>query len=468
MTTIKNFASVLNAFSHGLSKSQRLKKTMLGLGLSAFLLPFSLCASAQGGSYYYDNMGNGHRLSRDGDTGIKTIATHETWNAVKWEKVAIDATWFRLKNKKTGNYLNYPSCATGAAANQKAATGNTNKLKYENSRLIAQSCPNLWLANNSTLQNWTGPWAQWTQTSTATGGAGTTTHTMTVDNKQREFIVYVPDNVGAAAPVVFVLHGTGKNGQMFYDLTDWTSKADAEGIIAVFPSSLTYCYYNQGVLDVKTKWAAGALGVPTGFPLCSTEDIAGLTAAQQALIGNNSVADDLAFFDRMFSFLEANYPVDNKRYYVTGNSNGASMTLRLAAQRSTRFASAAANAGNMQLPFPMAARPMSTMLTVGNRDNFLSRAIDEPTPIGIREDLIFEPPLYADLQNHLNAQSLTISYTYNEQTLNGESIGSWLFNDSVVGASNRFIYVLIEDNTHDYPNDVIDEYWNFMSMEVLP
>ncbi len=467
MKIIKTFVSVIATYGGGVNMRQKIKKTAILLGFSVFLLPLSFNAAVAASSdHYFDNMGSGKRLIRDGNTGLMSSATPVTWDGAKWEKVTIDATWFRLKNKKTGKYLNYPTCAAGAAANQKGNTANTNKLKYENSRLISQSCPSYWLSDNLTLENWSGSWAQWDQIPTT--GTGTTTHTITLDGQDREFIVYVPETAGTTAPVVFVVHGTGSSGQAFYDDTDWTSKADAEGIIAVFPTSLTYCYYNDGVLDVKTKWAAGALGEQDGFPMCSAADVADLTHAERALIGNNSVADDLAFFDSMFSFLEANHSVDKKRFYVTGNSNGASMTIRLAAERSARFAAAAMNAGGVQLPFSAAERPMSTMLTIGNNDPFLERLVLEERPIEIDEPLIFEPGLYAGLQAQLSVHGLSENYTYAESTQDGVFVARWLFDDSFVGADNSFQFIVIEGRGHSYPNEYIDQYWDFMSWQVLP
>ncbi|MGE0443349.1 MAG: hypothetical protein AB7S39_22920, partial [Gemmatimonadales bacterium] len=48
----------------------------------------------------------------------------------------------------------------------------------------------------------------------------TATHHLTVDGKDREFIVYQPAGVLSTAlqPTVFMLHGTSGDGQKFYNI----------------------------------------------------------------------------------------------------------------------------------------------------------------------------------------------------------------------------------------------------------
>ncbi len=68
-----------------------------------------------------------------------------------------------------------------------------------------------------------------------------------VNGQQRDTIVYVSWRARqvAQAPVVFMLHGTDGNGGEFYNRSGWREKADAEGLIAIFPSALRHCYFQQ-------------------------------------------------------------------------------------------------------------------------------------------------------------------------------------------------------------------------------
>jgi len=56
--------------------------------------------------------------------------------------------------------------------------------------------------------------------------------------RMRTYIVHVPPayNGATSLPLVFVLHGGGGNNKNVIDQTGFNKKADAEGIIAVYPN----------------------------------------------------------------------------------------------------------------------------------------------------------------------------------------------------------------------------------------
>ena len=58
---------------------------------------------------------------------------------------------------------------------------------------------------------------------------------------------------------------------------------------------------------------------------------------------------------------------------------------------------------------------------------------------------VFILPMLAQLR-------LTQAYTYDEPLINGKKASRWVFRTSTAGASNAFTFVLLEDNTHAYPN----------------
>ena len=57
-------------------------------------------------------------------------------------------------------------------------------------------------------------------------------HTLSVDGKNREFIVFQPAGiqVSSPVPVVFMLHGTSGNGEKFYSISGWKEKAAKDAI----------------------------------------------------------------------------------------------------------------------------------------------------------------------------------------------------------------------------------------------
>ncbi|HEV8359299.1 MAG TPA: prolyl oligopeptidase family serine peptidase, partial [Candidatus Thermoplasmatota archaeon] len=179
--------------------------------------------------------------------------------------------------------------------------------------------------------------------------------TVTVDGLERAFVVHVPQQVtgGTDVPVVFMLHGTGGNGSEYYVRSQWVEQADEDGLIAVFPTAATFCYaedddgdgtIGQGEYRIGTKWSAGKLGTPD-MPLCGEDLIAQFPAARRADIESRVVVDDVAFFDAMVEALDEELPVDRHRMYVTGFSNGGSMSGRLMVERANTFAAFAMQAG---------------------------------------------------------------------------------------------------------------------------
>ena len=319
-----------------------------------------------------------------------------------------------------------------------------------------------------------------------TNTPGTTTRTLTVDGSQRQFVVHVGSTVGAstAVPVVFMLHGTTGDGQQFFNISGWREKADQEGFIAVFPSSLEYCFYedeNQdgdfddaGERKIATKWTHGDLGNPTAMPLCTPQVIASLPAAVRATV-DHPFREDVPFFDAMIAFLKANYVIDEKRIYVTGFSNGAQFANRLAIERNSIFASTAAHAGGTSV-VPTTGRQMQVVSSVGNLDDRYT------VPFGVTEFPVQESTLtayprlgVAFVQPVITQLNLTSAYTYDELTIAGKKVGRWQFRTGKTGpTTSAVVFLMFKDNYHTYPNGttypvvMANVLWEFFKTQRLP
>lgn len=316
--------------------------------------------------------------------------------------------------------------------------------------------------------------------------SGKQTQHLTSGALQREFIVYKPAALSSAAraPVVFMVHGTSQDGEKFYADSHWKEKADAEGFIVVFPTGLSYCYseddnndgdfVDSGERRVTTKWASGELGNPLTTPLCTAAEIAALTATNKALV-DHPLADDVAFFDAMITFLDTYYTIDRKRVYATGFSNGASMTSRLAAERSTVYASAASAAGLLRVTAAPASRPMSFVFSVCSKDDGFDAALGV-TDIPVRSTLLTEYPQIKTsiIDRYLTTLRLSGSYTYSEITVGNKKIGRFLFAASTAGASNTFTFAVLQDCFHQYPDGtnyplaLADPLWDLFKTQSLP
>jgi polyhydroxybutyrate depolymerase len=288
---------------------------------------------------------------------------------------------------------------------------------------------------------------------------GKHTHQLTVDGLPRETIVYVPAQARATTPpVVFMLHGTSGDGERFYSNSGWKEKADAEGMIVVFPSALTHCFWEDENFDgdfddagerkVTTKWSGGNIG--DELPLCTAEEIAALSPAQQALV-DHPLADDVAFFRAMLDLLDAEYAVDADRVYVTGFSNGGQMSSRLAVEASDRIAAAAAAAGALAVD-TIAAHPRPFVFSFGNVDDrFTARVGVSPIPMG--EDMLSTYPMLGGIAlKYLAAFQLDDVYAYQATSIGGRAVSRFTASTSLIGADNVFEYVVIEGLAHQYPN----------------
>src|SRR5262249_28509332 len=82
-------------------------------------------------------------------------------------------------------------------------------------------------------------------------------------------------------------------------------------------------------------------------------------------------ADDVGFLNAVLDDVSRRFPVDPRRVYATGFSNGAGMVFRLAAASSERFAAIAPVAGLCPFAPPRLAAPMPTLYIIGTHDPLL-------------------------------------------------------------------------------------------------
>ena len=81
--------------------------------------------------------------------------------------------------------------------------------------------------------------------------------------------------------------------------------------------------------------------------------------------------DDVAFIAALLDDLGRAYPVDARRVYATGMSNGAMMAYRLAAELSGRIAAVAPVSGTVTTEIGQPHRPVSVLHFHGTRDEYI-------------------------------------------------------------------------------------------------
>jgi polyhydroxybutyrate depolymerase len=169
------------------------------------------------------------------------------------------------------------------------------------------------------------------------------TLTLTVGGLIRTSIVRVPNSHDQSTPmpVVLALHGATMNGPMMAWFSGLNQKADEAGFIVVYPNG-------TGRFSSYT-WNGGN---------CCGSDT------------QNDV-DDVAFINALLDDLMGSYHIDARRIYVTGMSNGAVMSYRLASELSDRIAAIALVSGSMATEISQPKRPVSVLHFHGTMDEYI-------------------------------------------------------------------------------------------------
>jgi len=161
----------------------------------------------------------------------------------------------------------------------------------------------------------------------------------TVDGVKREALVSLPDRLSDAGrtpvPVVFAFHGHGGSMRQ-------ASRS--------FP--------------IHELWPEAIVVYPQGLPTPSAlVDREGRMAGWQSVAGAQGDRD-LKFFDAILADLKSRYPLDGKRIYATGHSNGGLFTYLLWAERGDTFAAFAPSAALLAVGFSKA--PPKPVLHIGS------------------------------------------------------------------------------------------------------
>ena len=136
----------------------------------------------------------------------------------------------------------------------------------------------------------------------------------------RTFHLYIPDNLPAGAPLVFILHGYGGSAEKYFTNTTiqkFKTLADKRKVLLCYP---------QATRDSKN----------TGWNVYYPWQIAEATKMQ---------VDDCEFICTLAKHLQATYNVSTKNVFLTGMSNGGEMCYLMAYRKPKEFAAIASMAG---------------------------------------------------------------------------------------------------------------------------
>lgn len=166
---------------------------------------------------------------------------------------------------------------------------------------------------------------------------------ITVDGRDRQYYLYIPQGGHGRGPfpLVFVLHGGGGQALKIMQKTRMNELAAEHGFIVVYPNG------TGAITDRGLTWNAG--GNCCGYAF------------------ENNV-NDVKFIDQLIDRLQQDYSIDSKRIYATGMSNGGMMVYRLASELSHKLAAIAPVEGAMNNENPNPSQPVSLVIFHGDAD----------------------------------------------------------------------------------------------------
>jgi polyhydroxybutyrate depolymerase len=162
------------------------------------------------------------------------------------------------------------------------------------------------------------------------------------DNLERTFHLHIPSSYDMTVqmPLVIALHGRGGNGESMVLVTrkGFDKLAEKDGFIVSYPDGIEL-NWNDGRMDEESNDRA------------HRENI-----------------DDVGFISALIDTMIKDYNIDPKRVYVTGISNGAIMSYRLACELADKITAIAPVDGNIPLQLSYECPPSGpvSVLAINN------------------------------------------------------------------------------------------------------
>jgi poly(3-hydroxybutyrate) depolymerase len=155
--------------------------------------------------------------------------------------------------------------------------------------------------------------------------------TITSEGKERTYYTFAPEKLVSPAPLLLLLHGSGRDGMSQID--EWKGLAEKAGLLLAAPDSAN-----------SREWSMGV--------------------------------DGPEFLHQVVEAVREKYPVDGKRMYLFGHSAGAVFALYMGVMESRYFAAAGVHAGAMGEDFypslDLAKRKLPLAIWVGTEDPYFS------------------------------------------------------------------------------------------------
>ena len=174
--------------------------------------------------------------------------------------------------------------------------------------------------------------------------SGSYVFTLTFDGTTRDYRLHVPPAAasGRPLPLVLNLHGATQNAQLEEITSDMDPNADMNGYLVAYP---------DGTRISK---------VLTPDPIAKNAQY-GWNAGQCCGLPVTKHVNDVGFLLEVIADIAARTPVDLRRVYMTGISNGGMMAYAMAAEASGHIAAISSVSGQVEIPVIHPTRAVPTM-----------------------------------------------------------------------------------------------------------
>jgi predicted esterase len=273
------------------------------------------------------------------------------------------------------------------------------------------------------------------------------------DGHARNAIIVVPNSPPPAGgyPIVIMLHGTGQDGEWFYETSGWKELGATENFITVFPTSLQWCYVDNGVERNNYRWVNGNV---TENP-CSGPP--------------QDYVDDVKFLKKLVTIISDTLPVNAAKIFASGFSNGSAMIHKLANDAGDVFAAVAGSGASLTMSdsvIPVHRIPVWYVL--GSLDD---RYIVPPyteLPFGGDSILVY---LNKPIRRALTCQGVTEAFEKFETPITH----TYRFSESTTGGTSNspYLFTLVKGMYHVYPNgsnfplSAPEIFWDFFNRSVM-
>ncbi|MDY6821925.1 MAG: PHB depolymerase family esterase [Deferribacterota bacterium] len=270
---------------------------------------------------------------------------------------------------------------------------------------------------------------------------GDHTGSITWEGLERTYLVHIPPSYGKnkSMPLLIALHGGGGTSKSMVNITEGglNTLADKEGFIVVYPDGFDK-HWNDGRSREETRYKT------------QEENI-----------------DDVGFISTLISYFIKELNIDSKRVYVTGMSNGAMMSYRLACELAEKIAAVAPVAGNMPQNLSLTCSPSKpiSVLAINNVNDPLMplEGGDVTLPFGSiklgKVLSVSEMVMFWVNHNHCSSQPL-ISYEPDKDPQDGTRVKKEVYDRCKDGT--EVILYAIEGGGHTWPDG-----WQYLPERVV-